>query len=83
MNKEGSYAYHHRGCQKAVHEYLDAREDRRPHLLIAHGRRRRGAADILSRKFYGIPLPERAAHRIVKNVTKKVCPRGKTGFVGP
>ena len=85
MKKTGrkAYVFVSSFTLKAVQEYLDAREDRRPFLLISHGRGRRGAADILSRENYGIPLPERAAHRIVKNVAKRAFPRGKTGFVGP
>ena len=79
MKKTGrkAYVFVSSFTQKAVQEYLEAREDRRPYLLISHGRGRRGAADILSRENYGIPLPERAAHRIVKNVAKKAFPRGK------
>lgn len=69
--------------QNAVQEYLDAREDRKPYLLISHGRGRRGSADILSREKYGTPLPEHAAHRIVKAIGRRAFPRGGAGFVGP
>lgn len=85
MKKTGrkAYVFVSSLTQNAVQEYLDAREDRKPYLLISHGRGRRGSADILSREKYGTPLPERAAHRIVKSIARRAYPRGGAGFVGP
>jgi integrase len=41
-----------------------------------------GRSYIIGEK-YDAPLPERAAHRIVKDVSKIAFPRGRSGFVGP
>lgn len=69
--------------RKAVREYLYTRQDDRPHLLISHGRGRRGDAGILDREKYGFPLPERSAHKSVTAIAKIAYKGRRPGFVGP